>query len=478
MTAAVGRAGETAPTLVFDGKKYRVGMAYRYDELPAAVRRDVLAQEEDLESLYGRDPRALQFRLVVVPHADLMRALASRYGPGLDQALADPGTARLARSIERRGLQHPPVGEEGWTRALALASLGRDMPYFEILAPIGAPGIPEFIPTLEGPPKEEAAGGDIPPSMAREMREGFWRMLQRVHLGIPGFVGTGRVEHGQFTGGLAGMQTAWLVRPHGMGFADAVPVVGFYLWGSFWPKILGIAMKGVPGKSKDLAERLEAEFGRTPEYELLRGTIPLPMWESDPFLGASSDAPTRVKPWVRCGNTMFWRWTQEPGREVWINPVDLVVLDSRPDPEGVPLGAILVVRRAFPEESLRTWTSEEFSAAMNAVPALLGGAVAVWLTRMFQAEDAGRPRREIVDLFVKQLAGRRNAVLSGIEALFDSGAVPTAQWRRLVLAEGSPAHAAAAEAEKSVAATDLSVVAADFAQGLDEALADFGVMEC
>jgi len=98
-------------------------------------------------------------------------------------------------------------------------------------------------------------------------------MIQRVHKGIPGFVGTGKVneEYSQFTGGLAGVNTAWLVKPYGMGILDAVPVAGFYLFGTFWPQMFRTA--GLVGNSSKFLAKLEKEFGLASEADLARGTV-------------------------------------------------------------------------------------------------------------------------------------------------------------------------------------------------------------
>lgn len=264
-------------TFIFGRRRYVEGRDYAFDDMPPSVRRDVLAQAEEIESVLESDPREVLYRFLVVSPEDLKWALRARYGERLQEELARPETRRLARSIERSGLREPPVGEEGWRRALAALLLGIDLPYFHPLPRFEAPE-PVFVPTLNGPAK-----GELPEPIAREIREGFWRMLERIHLGIPGFVGSGRVDGGQFVGGLAGMNTAWVLRPRGMPLYEAVPIAGFYLFGAFWPQVLKTS--GMTGKTFDIVVgRLEKEFGRTPEYELLKGTLPLPLWESPPEL--------------------------------------------------------------------------------------------------------------------------------------------------------------------------------------------------
>lgn len=109
----------------------------------------------------------------------------------------------------------------------------------------------------------------------RTIREGYWRMLQRIHRGIPGLKGSGRVEGGQFIGGLAGVNTAWVVQPHGStSMIDAVPIAGFYSLGPFWPTVLQMA--GLPDNASDIARALDDEFGISSDRELKRGTVPNP----------------------------------------------------------------------------------------------------------------------------------------------------------------------------------------------------------
>lgn len=125
-------------------------------------------------------------------------------------------------------------------------------------------------------PKKKREFDDTPAK--KELREGFWRMLLRIHYGIPGWKGTGRVEeHGQqFTGGNAGVVTAWALKASGqtMSMIDAVPVAGFYLFGHYWVQMLKHA--GLPGNLSDIVSVLDGEFGIVPEYELRRGTEPVP----------------------------------------------------------------------------------------------------------------------------------------------------------------------------------------------------------
>lgn len=115
----------------------------------------------------------------------------------------------------------------------------------------------------------------------KQLREGFWRMLLRIHYGIPGFKGTGFVhaDGTQFTGGNAGIKTAWTLKASGqtMSMIDAVAVGGFYLFGRFWVEMLHHA--GLPGNMSTIVTALDREFGVVPEHELRRGTEPVPPQE-------------------------------------------------------------------------------------------------------------------------------------------------------------------------------------------------------
>lgn len=109
----------------------------------------------------------------------------------------------------------------------------------------------------------------------QDLREGYWRMLQRIHRGIPGLKGTGTVNNGQFTGGAAGVQTAWVLKPHGsMSMIDAIPVAGFYSFGAYWPHML--QLMGLPDNANNILRDLDAEFGIASDRDLTRGTVPNP----------------------------------------------------------------------------------------------------------------------------------------------------------------------------------------------------------
>ncbi len=135
----------------FGGHDYIVGAPYRFADLPWSVRRDARAQEEDIEVHHNVDFRDATYRLIIVPHEDLVRSLEDRFGEEeLTQKLRANTIHALSRKIEKEGLQQPPVVDEGIDRALALVLLGWDMPYFTVDESIEWPVEEMRIPTLEG----------------------------------------------------------------------------------------------------------------------------------------------------------------------------------------------------------------------------------------------------------------------------------------------------------------------------------------
>lgn len=146
------RLGErTVPeTYHFENKPYVVGKSYHYHQLPKGVRKDAISQNDDMEAHYGHGARSVTYRLVIVPNQVLVQMLQDRFGEkGYSRRLHDSDQIAFARQIEREGLQQPPIGDEGWNRAMAIAYLGWDMPYFMVDVPIEMPP-PTFIPTLDG----------------------------------------------------------------------------------------------------------------------------------------------------------------------------------------------------------------------------------------------------------------------------------------------------------------------------------------
>lgn len=262
---ALGRSA-SCEGLVFERKCYVPSEIYRFDELPSTTKRDARKQTEDLELHYGSDPEFLNYRFQVIPHEALHGILERQFGD-LEPVMTSPGIRRLAKSISEEGLKYPALAGEGWKRALAIASLGMDLPYFEPIPRLEYVPEPSF-PSLEGRRREKDP-------QFKQIREGYWRMLQRIHAGIPGFEGTGFVQDYQFVGGNAGVRTAWTLYPAStLGMLDAIPVAGFYSFGMAWPKVMTAI--GLRGDHSKIINELEEEFGIAPYTDLVRGTVANP----------------------------------------------------------------------------------------------------------------------------------------------------------------------------------------------------------
>lgn len=133
----------------------------------------------------------------------------------------------------------------------------------------------------------------LPPEH-RQLREGFWRLIQRIHRGIPGIKGTGEVNNGQFTGGTAGIKTAWVVKPHGTSsMIDSIAIAGFYAFGQYWPHVIKLA--GMPNNASDIIRKLEQEFGLSSDRDLEQGTVPNPDARASMGKPAETSSETMTK---------------------------------------------------------------------------------------------------------------------------------------------------------------------------------------
>jgi hypothetical protein len=266
LSGSLGRV-DSCDGVVFERRCYAPGDTYSFSQLPSLSQKDAIRQTDDFEAHFGRNPQSMYFRFLMVPHQEVVRLLEKHYGPKLTEMMQSAAVQKIAHSIQKEGLKYPAVADEGWKRALALADLGQDLPYFEVVEPLEAP-YAAIIPTLDGVRKSRDPQHQL-------LREGFWRAIQRIHRGIPGLIGTGHVANGQFTGGAAGIRTAWVLKPNPTtSLIDAVPIAGFYAFGRFWPEMLRMA--GLPDNASALVRALEQEFGITSDESLERGTIPSP----------------------------------------------------------------------------------------------------------------------------------------------------------------------------------------------------------
>jgi len=128
--------GRSREGIVFEGRRFVPGETYFWTQLPAGTRRDVEAQRADVEFVHGAEPEELLYSFRIMPHRDLVAELNKRYGPGLETEMKRRAVVDIARSIKRTGLRNPPVIDEGWKRAMAIASLDMDMPFFSVIPPI------------------------------------------------------------------------------------------------------------------------------------------------------------------------------------------------------------------------------------------------------------------------------------------------------------------------------------------------------
>lgn len=148
LSGSLGRRGDCAGA-VFERRCYGAGYTYGFDELPSQTRRDAISQTDNFTAHFGHRPDVMQYRFLVIPHDEVMRVVTERFGNSLRRAIGEPKVKRLVHEIGEEGLKYPPIADEGWKRTLAMAALGLDLPYFEVLPPLDADFDPQ-IPTLEG----------------------------------------------------------------------------------------------------------------------------------------------------------------------------------------------------------------------------------------------------------------------------------------------------------------------------------------
>lgn len=143
-------APELPPPLLFEGKRYQIHHAYDWKDLPSVNRQDAREQSADFEAHYGRPYRHLSYELIMVPNEELVAMLERRLGPAYERMAHTPEIKKLMDLIGRHGLRFPPLVDEGWKRAIAVAKLGWDMPYWRVVEPLEFEADPIGIPTLDG----------------------------------------------------------------------------------------------------------------------------------------------------------------------------------------------------------------------------------------------------------------------------------------------------------------------------------------
>lgn len=135
--------------IAFDNRTYAVGKEYRYEDLTDVAQFDARASTSTEEDPEGEGTaRNYVYLFDLIPNAEAKGALQSyrrkidtfheaNWGP-LDpgeRAAIESRIRGLMEDIEEHGLQHPPLGPEGYHRAVAVVRLGWDLPYFRIMDP-------------------------------------------------------------------------------------------------------------------------------------------------------------------------------------------------------------------------------------------------------------------------------------------------------------------------------------------------------
>lgn len=136
--------------MMFEGKRFQIHHPYAWNDLPSVNRQDAMDQGSDLEAHYGRSPKNLYYELILIPHEDLVAMLRSRLGVNYERQAKTPEIKRLMDLIQKHGLRFAPLVDEGWKRAIAVAQLGWDMPYWRVVEPLDFEADPIGIPTLDG----------------------------------------------------------------------------------------------------------------------------------------------------------------------------------------------------------------------------------------------------------------------------------------------------------------------------------------
>jgi len=116
---------------VFDSEKI-----YSFLDLPRHVQKDVRIQFEDVEVELDYDYTSCKFQFKFLAPHETIEFLRDSFGEyGIDEAIVHPDMKELVENIKTKGLQYPPVGNEGAHRTLAFNIMNVHMPYFEIIVP-------------------------------------------------------------------------------------------------------------------------------------------------------------------------------------------------------------------------------------------------------------------------------------------------------------------------------------------------------
>lgn len=103
-----------------------VGKKYEYDELPDEIRDDIDVQFYD-DEMGGSTSEFYYEAKLLDPEVNLSDYFDWDFKKDKSYIKS------LMKTIEKDGLDYPPVGKEGGHRALALKNLGKKIPYLDII---------------------------------------------------------------------------------------------------------------------------------------------------------------------------------------------------------------------------------------------------------------------------------------------------------------------------------------------------------
>lgn len=189
--------------------------------------------------------------------------------------------------------------------------------------------------------------------------------------------------------------------------------------------------------------------------------------------------------WTRCGNTPYYR---RKDRSVYVNPAALWILEATIYTSGMAKRGGLVEWSRLPSLNPKMITHAAWIAAPENAQdrAEFVDALATW--------DAGLdamarwPVSDKIDVFKMLEPGVRDRILEGIvmvlEAFFDVDPEegPIDPWVEsrwgLVVERGGPAHRQLEHWEDLNEPTEPTIVALTLQKGMEEALSNFGILEC
>lgn len=229
---------------------------------------------------------------------------------------------------------------------------------------------------------------------------------------------------------------------------------------------------------ENLAPRREEEEGEAEIFIM-----------GDPNLGALG---TRVRPWVRCGNTPFWRWKERPLldqlSETLLDPVSFTMINvitnfSEEETDPLPLEAI-VQRITLAEEPPPGFSEvsmfEALGQAIENLPDLHQTGVQYWFEVMTDMDKDGLSDRQQTQQFSTFPPQRQNLILSGLEKLLESDAIPVDIRSLLVVNDAEEWADRIPQLERDFKPTEPTIVAPllEERKGIADALSYFGIHEC